>query len=423
MAIEKDHTRRTTTSPGAERLLLPYDSEEQPVVSVVLPTLNEEAGIGECMERIETALEELDVPGEVIVSDSSTDRTPEIARENGGIVVKPDKEGYGYAYRYGFQFARGEYIVMGDADTTYDFESIPRLLAPLERDEADIVLGSRFEGRIESDSMPPLHKYVGNPLLTKFLNTFYDAGVTDAHSGFRIFRRELLDDLELRSDGMEFASEMIMSAAENDLRIREVPIVYHSRKGEETLDSFSDGWRHVKFMLLNAPRYLFTVPSILATGVGVLVMLASLLRIEFATVNFGTYTLVAGSLLTVMGYQIGSLAVFSSVASNPIQEPSDPVTNWVRETMSLEQGTLLGLGIFTVGGVATTVMAVDWVSSGYTAEPPLMWLLLAFTVLLVGMQTIFFSFFLAMLVNDRNTTYETTTQESDQLMVSQGTQD
>jgi glycosyltransferase involved in cell wall biosynthesis len=423
MAIEKDHTRRTTTSPGAERLLLPYDSEEQPVVSVVLPTLNEEAGIGECMERIETALEELDVLGEVIVSDSSTDRTPEIARENGGIVVKPDKEGYGYAYRYGFQFARGEYIVMGDADTTYDFESIPRLLAPLERDEADIVLGSRFEGRIESDSMPPLHKYVGNPLLTKFLNTFYDAGVTDAHSGFRIFRRELLDDLELRSDGMEFASEMIMSAAENDLRIREVPIVYHSRKGEETLDSFSDGWRHVKFMLLNAPRYLFTVPSILVTGVGVLVMLASLLRIEFATVNFGTYTLVAGSLLTVMGYQIGSLAVFSSVASNPIQEPSDPVTNWVRETMSLEQGTLLGLGVFTVGGVATTIMAVDWVSSGYTAEPPLMWLLLAFTVLLVGMQTIFFSFFLAMLVNDRNTAYETTTQEPDQLMVSQSTQD
>ena len=192
----------------ATEFIVSPDSDTRPVISVVMPTMNEKQGIETCIEQIEDAVVELQVPTEIIVSDNSDDQTPDIARECGAIVVESDTEGYGYAYRHGFEHARGEYIVMGDADTTYDFSQIPVLLEHLRVQEADIVIGSRFEGEIIPGAMPPLHQYVGNPVLTRFLNIFYDTNVTDAHSGFRVFRRDILDDLNLRTSGMEFASEM-----------------------------------------------------------------------------------------------------------------------------------------------------------------------------------------------------------------------
>jgi hypothetical protein len=380
-----------------DSVLLPRDSDETPVVSVVMPTLNEEDGIEDCIARVRMGLCELGVVGEVIVSDSSTDRTAELAREAGAIVVEPDRDGYGYAYRYGFQHVRGEYVVMGDADTTYDFASLPRLLRPIRDGDGDIVLGSRFEGEIKPGAMPLLHRYVGNPLLTKFLNVFYRAGVTDAHSGFRAFRRDVLDTLVLRSDGMEFASEMVMAAATKDLAIEEVPIVYHEREGEETLDSLTDGWRHVKFMLMNAPKYLFTVPSLAFMTVGVLVMVASLTGNQYMHVMFSTYTMVGGMLLTIVGYQVGTLAVFSSIAANPISESTDRITRWVRESVSLEQGASAGLVLLTVSGVVATALTAEWVTSGYSVRPPLPWLLLCFTGLVLGAETVFSSFFMSML--------------------------
>nr|WP_276411620.1 glycosyltransferase family 2 protein [Halomicroarcula sp. XH51] len=223
---------------GGSGYLVTPQSDAEPEMSVVMPTLNEEEGIVECVRRIRTAIEALEIYTEIVVSDSSTDRTPTIARSLGARVVTPDQYGYGYAYRYAFDRTRGEYIVMGDADTTYDFESIPRLLEPVRNGDADICMGSRLKGTIEKGSMPTLHKHIGNPLLTKFLNSFYGAGVSDAHSGFRVFSREALETLDLRSNGMEFASEMIMEAGAKGLEIAEVPIVYHEREGEETLESF-----------------------------------------------------------------------------------------------------------------------------------------------------------------------------------------
>lgn len=204
-----------------------------------MPTLNEEEGIAECIDRIRTSIEQLGLLAEIIVSDSSTDRTPEIAREMGAIVVTPDQPGYGYAYRYAFERARGEYIIIGDADTTYDFEDIPRLFEEL--DEKDMVMGSRLGGEIKPGAMPPFHQYVGNPLLRKFLNVFYDVGVSDAHSGFRIIRHDSLDALDLETNGMEFASEMIMQAGASDMAIVEVSIMYHERKGEANLESSGMG--------------------------------------------------------------------------------------------------------------------------------------------------------------------------------------
>jgi hypothetical protein len=378
------------------------DSETDPVLSVVMPTLNEEAGIRECIERVVTALEELRMPGEIVISDSSTDRTPEIAREMGAIVVEPDDKGYGYAYRYAFERVRGDYVVMGDADTTYDFEKIPTLLEPVRNGDADICMGSRLDGEIRDGSMPTLHQYIGNPLLTAFLNGFYGAGVSDAHSGFRVFSRETLETLELESDGMEFASEMIMEAGAKDVEIAEKPIIYHEREGEETLDSFQDGWRHVRFMLVNAPGYLFSGPGIAMGVVGLVVMALAFSGVSVGPLSLGLHSMVAGSLLVLVGSQVFSMGVFSTVASDPIQKPADPLTERLTKEIQLEQGVTVGLAVFGGGAIYAVYIVTGWASSGFTALPLLVADIAAFTAILLGLQLIFSAFLLSVLAERSN---------------------
>jgi len=313
--------------------------------------------------------------------------------------VTPDEPGYGYAYRYAFDKARGEYIAMGDADTTYDFEMLPQLLEPVQNGDADICMGSRLEGEIRDGSMPPLHKYVGNPLLTRFLNTFYGAGVSDAHSGFRVFTKDALETLELETTGMEFASEMIMEAGANDLTIEEVPIIYHEREGEETLDSFSDGWRHVRFMLVNAPDYLFSYPALLLVTVGAVLMSLSIARLSIGGVNFGIQTMVGGSLLAIVGYQVWTLALFSSIAANPINKPDGLLIGMIREQFQLEHGASLGIIAAAVGILYLAVVFGQWLLAGEAALPSATATLLASTVVVLGLQTVFGSFFMSMLAD------------------------
>jgi hypothetical protein len=379
---------------SASELLLREDSDETPGLTVIMPTLNEEEGIAECIERIKTAAVEMQVTTEILISDSSTDRTPEIAREMGAIVVEPDVGGYGSAYKYAFERARGDYIAIGDADTTYDFEELPKLVRLATKDDVDMTMGSRLEGDIKPGAMPSLHQYVGNPLLTRFLNTFYDAGVSDAHSGMRVIEREALEELELKTTGMEFASEMIMDAAAKDMTIEERPITYHEREGEATLDSFQDGWRHVRFMLVNAPGYLFTAPAALFVLLGVVVMGLSLGGVQLGPVTFGLQTMVAGSLSTLVGYQVGALAIFSSVATNPIREPSDPITNLVRDRLSLERGAAMGLAALGLGLVMLSFGFIAWMLDGSASLPSPSVNLLAATITLLGVMTVFSSFFL-----------------------------
>ncbi|CQH45884.1 hexosyltransferase Agl6 [Halobacterium hubeiense] len=385
------------TTPQAGQLL-PADSESTPAISIVMPTMNEEEGIRECIERATNALEELGVTGEIIISDASTDRTPDIAESMGAIVVEPDKPGYGYAYRYAFDHARGSYIVMGDADTTYDFEEIPKLLELVAYGDADIVMGSRLEGEIKDGAMPPLHEHIGNPLLTKFLNAFYDAGVSDAHSGFRVFSQEALEALELGSDGMEFASEMIMDAGAKDLTIEEVPITYHEREGEAKLESFHDGWRHVKFMLVNAPGYLFSLPGSIMGAVGVVVMALSVFNVEVMGQSIGVHSLIAGSLLTLAGYQVGSFGFLTDVASDPIQRPDGVITQWLNEHFTLERGVLLGLGLFAFGSLTALGLLYQWAASGFTTLPSITGDIVAFTAIVLGLQTMFGAFFAGILI-------------------------
>jgi len=388
------------TDPTApEDLVVGAESDVRPLLSVVIPTKNEEEGIETCLGWVYEAIAELQVPTEVIVSDSSTDRTPEIAREWGAIVVEPDAPGYGYAYRYAFERVRGEYVAMGDADTTYDFSEIPRFVDHLDATGADLVLGSRLVGEIEPGAMPALHQYVGNPLLTRFLNRFYDAGVSDAHSGFRVFTREALAHLDLESDGMEFASEMIMDASVKGLTIEEVPITYHERVGEETLDSFRDGWRHVRFMLINAPGHLFSGPAVAMIGVGLLMLALSAAGVSVRQLTFSVHTAIAGSLLTIVGYQVGTLGVFSTIAADPIKKPPDRLTEWVTGSVRLEHGLVLGLGVFALGAGYAAVRTGQWLATGQL--PLVVPNLLAFTAIVVGLQTVFTSFFLSVLATER----------------------
>jgi len=241
-------------------------------VSVVIPSLNEAETIGECVYKAKKALALSGFKGEVIVADNSEDETPEIAESFGARVVTPDKRGYGYAYHYGVKHAHGKYVVMGDADGTYDFLEMPKLLEPLVRGEADLVIGSRFRGEIKKDAMPWLHKHVGNPALTAVLNLFFKAGVSDAHSGFRAARKSTLERLSLKSHGMEYASEMVLKAAWKGLKVGEVPITYHPRRGgKPKLNTLSDGWRHLKLMLIYAPARLYLPPGLALYFIGLLV--------------------------------------------------------------------------------------------------------------------------------------------------------
>jgi hypothetical protein len=243
--------------------------------------------------------------------------------------------------------------------------------------------------------MPPLHQYVGNPFLTAFLNVFYDAGVSDAHSGFRVISREALDELDLKTNGMEFASEMIMEAGARDLNIAERPIVYHEREGEATLESFRDGWRHVRFMLVNAPGYLFSIPGVSMMALGVVVMALCLTNTRIGAFGFGLHSMVAGSMFTIVGAQVGGFGVFATMSSDPIRAPSDPVTSMLTDRVQLEHGATAGLLVFALGTVYGVVMIARWITSDFGQLPILMADIVALTAIVLGVQVVFSSFFLS----------------------------
>src|SRR3954454_19910110 len=249
------------------------------LVSVVIPCLNEEDNIERC---VRVALEVMDahgLHGEVIVADNaSEDRSAELAAAAGARVVHEPRRGYGSAYLAGFNAALGRYIVMADADLTYDFNEIPRFVEQLEQG-AELVMGDRM-GNIQPGAMPWLHRYVGNPVLTGVLNLFFRTGVSDAHCGMRGLRREVLPRLDLRTTGMEFASEMVVRAAKEELVIEQFPIEYHPRGGQSKLSSFRDGWRHLRLLLVHSPTYLFVIPGLVLAALGVLIALTSVSGIE-----------------------------------------------------------------------------------------------------------------------------------------------
>src|ERR1700677_1037278 len=249
-----------------------------PLVSVVIPCLNEAENIEVCVTAALGALKDGAIVGEVLVVDNaSEDDSAALAAAAGARVISEPRRGYGSAYLAGFAAARGTYIVMADADLTYDFGGIPTFGRKLD-DGAQLVMGNRM-GNIQPGAMPWLHRYIGNPILTGLLNLFFRTGVRDAHCGMRAVRRDVLERLDLRTTGMEFASEMVIRASKEKLKIAEFPIEYHPRGGESKLSSFSDGWRHLRFLLVHSPNHLFILPGLVAAVLGALIQGGGLLHL------------------------------------------------------------------------------------------------------------------------------------------------
>ena len=246
-----------------------------------------------------------------MVDNASTDRSAEVAAEHGATVVREERPGYGSAYLAGLAHARGDYLVMGDADATYPIAELAPFVDRLAAGD-DLVMGSRFEGTIHGEAMPWLNRHVGNPILTGMLNLFFGVKVSDAHCGMRAVRRDALPVLDLHSTGMEFASEMVFKAYRRDLKVSEIPIDYYPRVGESKLNRFGDAWRHVKFMLLYSPSWLYFVPGLILLVLGVLGAIA--LAAGPVTI-FGRpwqiHTLFACIAAILLGMQIVQLGVFA----------------------------------------------------------------------------------------------------------------
>lgn len=223
-------------------------------VSAVLPCRNEEKTIGICIKKIMGVFEKESIKGEIIVSDSSTDSSAEIAESLGAKVIRHGKKGYGNAYLEAFKHINGRHIIMGDSDNTYDFDEIPKFLHYLRDKDYDFVIGNRFNGMMKKGAMPFLHRYVGNPFLSFISRVFFKTGIYDINCGFRAIDRELLGRLGLETTGMEFASEMVIKAVEHDARIKEIPVNYHERVGESKLRTVRDGWKHISFMVATKKR-------------------------------------------------------------------------------------------------------------------------------------------------------------------------
>src|SRR5215218_244707 len=333
-------------------------------VSVVIPCLNEAETIEECVTRAQKALDDGGLGGEVVVVDNnSTDGSGDLATAAGARVVRETRPGYGSAYLAGFAAARGRYIVMADADLTYDFFYIPKFVEKLDAG-ADLVMGDRMDN-IQPGAMPWLHRYVGNPVLSGILNFFFKTGVRDAHCGMRGFRRDILPVLDLRTTGMEFASEMVIRASKERLDIREFPIEYHPRGGESKLSSFRDGWRHLRFLLVHSPTHLFMLPGALLLALGALIALTVLTQINIFGREWSTHTMVGGALLMIVGTQIVALGLAAHAYGSYFLGEKDPWFDRMRSRFRLENGLLLGGVVILVGIVVGGVILATWISAGF----------------------------------------------------------
>jgi glycosyltransferase involved in cell wall biosynthesis len=373
----------------------PQDSEI-PVVSVVIPCLNEAENIETCVVAAMEAIVRMGVSGEVVVADNnSEDDSALLAEQAGARVVVEPRRGYGSAYLAGFAASRGRYIVMADADLTYDFDEIPRFVAALD-EGAEMVIGDRMDN-IQPGAMPWLHRYVGNPILTGLLNLFFRTGISDAHCGMRAVRRDVLERLDLRTTGMEFASEMVIRASKENLKIAEFPIEYHPRGGESKLSSFRDGWRHLRFLLVHSPNHLFIVPGTLLAGAGTLIVVFVESGLDFFGRAWGLHALIGGTLLMIVGTQVLALGLCAHAYGTYFMGERDPWFDRMRARFRLEHGLLLGGAFLLVGIVMGGFIMATWIAHGFGSLSDERLAVVAASLLIVGIQIFFSAFLLSIL--------------------------
>ena len=364
-------------------------------VSVVIPCLNEEMNIEECVTSARRVLDDYGIRGEVIVADNgSEDRSAELAAAAGATVVHEPRRGYGSAYLAGFAAARGDYIVMIDADLTYDFEEIPNFVRQLD-EGAELVMGNRLRN-IQPGAMS-LTSRIGNPILSGFLNVVYHTPIGDAHCGLRAIRRDALEKLDLHATGMEFASEMVIRAVRADLDIREQPIALHVRGGESKLSPFRDGWRHLRLMLVYSPGFLFLIPGAAMVVLGLITIVAVLAKLTIFGRQFYIHAEIAGSMFVIVGIEVIVLGLIARTYGFYFMGVRDPFLERMHRHFTLERGLVAGGVVLAVGLGGGIVMVVGWLASGAGSLGQGEVALLAATIVVVGAQIFFASFVLAIL--------------------------
>lgn len=366
-------------------------------ISIILPCLNEEESIGSCLNEIKEVVEKNNLDAEIIVVDNgSTDNSRKIINEKGVMLIEEKERGYGSSYLRGFEAAKGKYVFMADSDGSYEFKEVPSFIDYL-RQGYDFVIGDRFKGKIEEGAMPWPHRYIGNPVLSGFLRLFFWTKIHDVHCGMRAIKKDVLEQLSLRTTGMEFASEMIMKAIKNKLKIKEIPINYRKRKGESKLKSLSDGWRHLRFMLLYSPLFLFFIPGVLLFLSGA----AFLLWMYFGSpeilgVKLYNYPMFLFSLLIIVGYQLIIFALFAKTYA--VSHLGDrPTFGGIYKHITIERASILGFLLALFGGIIYLRIFFEWLSVGIGGFQELKNSVIALLLIVIGVQTIFSSFIVSIL--------------------------
>lgn len=373
-------------------------------LTILMPCLNEAETIEVCIRKALGYLERSGVAGEVLIADNgSTDGSQAIAEGLGARVVPIPEKGYGSALIGGIAAARGRYVIMGDADDSYDFSALDPFVAKL-REGYQLVMGNRFRGGIAPGAMPPLHRYLGNPVLSGIGALFFKPGVRDFHCGLRGFDREAILGLGLRTAGMEFASEMVVKACLQRLRIVEVPTTLSKdgRSRPPHLRSWHDGWRHLRFLLIFSPKWLFLYPGVVLLGVGLLASLVLLFGpVEIGSVGFDVSTMIYAAAASVVGFQAVLFALLTKTyAEHEGFLPAGPRFRAISDKLTLERGLLTGLGIFLLGLVVAVVQVIRWRDVGFgglDARQAVRVAVPAALGLMIGFQTMMSSMFVGIL--------------------------
>ena len=370
---------------------------KKPEISIILPCRNEEKSLDYVLREIKSVIKENNLNAEIIVSDSSSDSCFEIAKKHKVRIVKHNKNGYGNAYLEAYPKAKGDLIFMADSDGTYEFKEIPKFISYLKKGN-DFVIGDRFSGKMHKKSMPLLHKYIGNPVLSGLVRMFYGKKVKDVHCGMRAIKKEKLKDLKLKTTGMEFASEMVIKAMQNNLKIKEVPIEYKERIGKSKLRSFRDGWRHLRFILLYSPLLLFFIPGTILFLTGVLTL--TLFYFGNPLIlgkEFIYHPMFISSALTVIGYQIIIFAGFAKIYAMTHFDEKNKFLEKIFRYITLEKAITVGT-ILTILGILIYIFILhQWISIGFGELNQIKNSIIALTLIIVGIQTIFSSFMLSIL--------------------------
>jgi glycosyltransferase involved in cell wall biosynthesis len=406
-------TTATTVPDGFRTTLSPADSTGAIELSVVIPCLNESETLAVCIDKARRALEANGIRGEIVVADNgSTDDSRAIALEHGARVEPVAERGYGAALMGGIVAARGTFVIMGDADDSYDFGEIPRILAKL-REGFDIVQGCRLAsggGTVLPGAMPFLHRWWGNPMFSWMARAWFDAPIHDIHCGMRGFRRTAWIGLEQRCTGMEFASEMIIKASLHGLSIAEVPVVLSPdgrRTGRPHLRTFRDGWRHLRFFLMFSPRWLFLIPGALLIALGLVGYVVAMPNMKIGPFHFDVHTLLFASLAVICGYQAIVFAILTKAfAVNEGLLPADSRVRTFFRLVTLERGLLVGaagllLGAILLGGAVLQWRAVDF--GALDVRHTMRWAIPGMMFAVLGIQTIFASFMSSILGMQRRT--------------------